>query len=54
MFDADAIRERVFADYVRLCRLPAWKEWAWHEIKRMDKEDLFKGIKDHVLKEMKK
>lgn len=54
MFDQEAIRASVFADYVRLCRLPAWKEWAWNEVKRMDEEDLFRGIKDHVLKEMKK
>ena len=55
MFDQEAIRASVFADYVRLCRLPAWKEWAWAEVKRMDaEEELFKGIKDHVLKEMKK
>jgi hypothetical protein len=37
---------------VRLCRLPAWKEWAWAEVKRMDEEDLFKGIKAHVLEQM--
>ena len=54
MFDAEAVRTRVFADYVRLCRLPAWKEWAWQEVKRMDKDDLFRGIKAHVLGEMKK
>lgn len=54
MFDQEAIRASVFADMVRLCRLPAWKEWAWHEVKRMDEEDLFRGIKAHVLKEMKK
>jgi hypothetical protein len=53
MFDAEAIRNRVFADMVRLCRLPAWKEWAWTEVKRMDEDDLFRGIKFHVLKEMK-
>lgn len=52
MFDPEAIRTRVFADYVRLCRLPAWKEWAWQEVKRMDEDDLFKGIKAHVLGEM--
>ena len=54
MYDPEAIRARVFADMVRLCRLPAWKEWAWDEIKRMDEDDLFKGIKAHVLEEMKK
>ena len=53
MFDAEAIRTRVFADMVRLCRLPAWKEWAWVEVKRMAEDDLFRGIKFHVLKEMK-
>jgi hypothetical protein len=52
MFDQEAIRTRVFADMVRLCRLPAWKEWAWQEVKRMDEDGLFKGIKAHVLGEM--
>ena len=51
-YDPEAIRARVFADMVRLCRLPAWKEWAWHEVKRMDEEALFAGIKAHVLGEM--
>jgi hypothetical protein len=54
VFDAEAVRTRVFADMVRLCRLPAWKEWAWQEVKRMDEDSLFKGIKAHVLGEMKK
>jgi len=53
MYDPIAIRERVFADMVRLCHLPAWKEWAWREVQRMDEDDLFAGIKAHVLKEMK-
>jgi hypothetical protein len=53
MFDAETIRTRVFAEMVRLCRLPAWKEWAWKEVQRMDEDDLFKGIKAHVLQEMK-
>ena len=53
MFDYEKIRRATFAEYVRLCRLPSWKEWAWAEVKRMDEEVLFKGIKAHVLKEMK-
>jgi hypothetical protein len=53
MFDYEKIRRATFSEYVRLCRLPAWKEWAWAEVKRMDEEELFKGIKAHVLKEMK-
>jgi hypothetical protein len=52
MFDSDKIRARVFADYVRLCADPAWKEWAWNEVQRMDEDDLFKGIKAHVLEQM--
>jgi hypothetical protein len=52
MFDPEAIRAATFADYVRLCRLPAWKEWAWREVQRMDEDDLFKGIKAHVLDQM--
>ena len=54
MFNLEEIRTQVFADYLRLCRMPAWKEWAWCEVKRMDKDDLFRGIKAHVLQEMKK
>jgi len=54
MFDLEEIRTQVFADYLRLCRLPAWKEWAWQEVKRMDKDDLFRGIKAYVLQEIKK
>ena len=53
MFDLESIRTKVFADYLRLCRLPAWKEWAWCEVKRLDKEELFRGIEAHVLEEMK-
>ena len=53
MYDPKAIRERVFAEMVRLCHLPAWKDWAWREVQRMDEDDLFAGIKAHVLKEMK-
>ena len=52
MFDYEKIRRATFAEYVRLCRLPAWTEWAWAEVKRMDEEDLFKGIKAHVLEQM--
>ena len=52
MYDPEAIRARVFADMVRLCRLPAWKEWAWREVQHMDEDALFAGIKAHVLEEM--
>jgi hypothetical protein len=52
MFDPEAIRAATFAEYVRLCRDPAWKEWAWREVQRMDEDDLFKGIKAHVLEQM--
>jgi len=52
VFDYEKIRRATFADYVRLCRLPAWKEWAWAEVNRLDEEDLFKGIKAHVLEQM--
>jgi hypothetical protein len=54
MFDQEAIRASTFAEMVRLCCLPAWQKWAWQEVKRMDKEDLFKGIEAHVLQEIKK
>jgi len=54
MFDPEAIRAQVFADHVRLCKEPAWKAWAWDEVKRLDEEELFKGIKNHVLNEMNK
>lgn len=54
VYDPVAIRARVFADMVRLCRLPAWKDWAWREVQRMDEDVLFMGIKAHVLGKMKK
>jgi hypothetical protein len=53
-YDPEAIRARVFAEMVRLCRLPAWKDWAWREVQRMDEDVMFAGIKAHVLEEMKK
>ena len=53
MYDFEAIRARVFADMVRLCRLLAWKDWAWREVQRMDEDVMFAGIKAHVLEEMK-
>ena len=52
VYDPVAIRARVFADMVRLCRLPAWKDWVWREVQRMDEDALFAGIKAHVLEEM--
>jgi hypothetical protein len=52
MFDIEKIRRATFAEFVRLCRDPAWKEWAWAEVKRMDEDDLFRGIKAHVLEQM--
>jgi hypothetical protein len=52
VFDYEKIREEIFAEYVRLCQLPEWKEWAWAEVKRMDQNDFFKGIKAHVLEQM--
>jgi hypothetical protein len=53
VYDPKAIRATTFADMVRLCRLPAWKDWAWREVQRMDEDALFAGIKAHVLEEMK-
>lgn len=52
MFDQEAIRAATFAEMVRLCRLPEWKEWAWREVLRMDEDVMFAGIKAHVLEEM--
>lgn len=52
MFDQEEIRRVTFAEMVRLCRLEAWKGWAWAEVQRMDEDDLFKGIKAHVLEKM--
>jgi hypothetical protein len=54
MFDPDAIRARAFSEYARLCKEPAWKAWAWAEVKRLDEEELFKGIKNHILADMNK
>ena len=51
-YDPEAIRARVFAEMVRLCGLPAWKDWAWREVQRMDEDVMFAGIKAHVLEKM--
>ncbi|CAB4136673.1 hypothetical protein UFOVP306_53 [uncultured Caudovirales phage] len=54
MFDSDAIRKKFFAHYLALCKQAATKEYAWHQVKKMDDEPsgLFKGIKNHILEKM--
>jgi len=53
VYDPEAIRASTYSEMLRLCQMPEWKEWAWREVQRMDEDDLFAGIKAHVLKEMK-
>ena len=42
----------MFAHYLTLCRIPGAKAYAWHRVKELDKEDLYKGIKDYIVENM--
>ena len=54
MFDPDSIRNKFFAHYLALCKQANTKEYAWHQVKKMDDDPsgLFKGIKDYILEQM--
>jgi cytosine/adenosine deaminase-related metal-dependent hydrolase len=53
MFNADEARAKMFAHYLTLCRMPGAKAYAWQRVKELDKEDLYKGIKDYIVEQMK-
>jgi len=48
----DEARAKMFAHYLALCRIPGAKAYAWQRVKELDKEDLYKGIKDYILENM--
>jgi hypothetical protein len=52
MFNANEARAKMFAHYLALCRMPEAKDYAWQRVKELDKEDLYKGIKDYILENM--
>jgi hypothetical protein len=52
MFNPDEARAKMFAHYLALCRIPGAKAYAWQRVKELDKEDLYKGIKDYILEQM--
>ena len=52
MFNPDEARDKMFAHYLALCRMPGAKDYAWRRVKELDKEDLYKGIKDYILENM--
>ena len=48
----DEARDKMFAHYLTLCRMPGAKAYAWQRVKELDEEDLYKGIKDYILEQM--
>lgn len=48
----DKARDKMFAHYLTLCRMPGAKDYAWRRVKELDKDDLYKGIKDYILEQM--
>ena len=55
MFDSEAAYRSIFDHYLKLCKIPAFKDHAWHMVKELDKDTsgLFKGIKDDIANTMK-
>jgi len=53
MFNADEARDKMFAHYLALCRIPGAKAYAWQRVKELDEQDLYKGIKDYIVEQMK-
>ena len=49
----DEARDKMFAHYLTLCRMPGANDYAWRRVKELDKEDLYKGIKNYILEQMK-
>ena len=52
MFNPDEARDKMFAHYLTLCRMPGAKDYAWRRVKELDEQDLYKGIKDYILEKM--
>ena len=49
----DEARAKMFAHYLTLCRMPGAKDYAWRRVKELDEQDLYKGIKDYIVEQMK-
>jgi len=49
----DKARDKMFAHYLALCRIPGAKDYAWQRVKELDEQELFKGIKDYIVEQMK-
>ena len=52
MFNPDDARDKMFAHYLALCRIPGAKAYAWQRVKELDEQDLYKGIKDYIVEKM--
>jgi len=55
MFNSEEAYRRIFEHYLMLCKIPGWKDHAWHMVKELDKDTsgLFKGIKNDIINAMK-
>lgn len=54
-WNSQEIYQRDLQWLIRLSKQKGWKEYAWHEAKKMDADPsgLWTGIKDDLVKEMK-
>jgi hypothetical protein len=55
MFSSKEAYKSIFEHYLKLCKIPGFKDHAWHRVKELDKDPsgLFKGIKADIEKSMK-
>lgn len=52
LWNPDAIRANIFAHYLALCKEEGWKDYAWHRVKQLDEQPMFRGIKQYILEKM--
>ena len=52
LWQQDDARDKMFAHYLTLCRMPGAKAYAWQRVKELDEQELYKGIKDYILEQM--
>jgi hypothetical protein len=45
--------EQTLSHLLRMARNPAFKSHAWERAKELDKLDLYQGIKDELVKQMR-
>jgi len=55
MFSPEEAYRRIFEHYLKLCKIPGFKDHAWHRVKELedDPSGLFKGIKASITNAMK-